>query len=250
MLTIDLNADLGEGEASDAELMAVVSSCNIACGGHAGDEKSMSATVALAMANGVSVGAHPAYPDRDGFGRRSRFVEGPGLYASLTEQAGALADIAARLGCRVRHVKPHGALYNDAWHDPQLARVLARVALEIPGDAALVGQPGSAMQQAATEVGVRYITEGFVDRAYAADGSLVPRSEPGAVLEERRLVAEQAVSIATGGGVLTPAGDRVALQVDTLCIHGDTPGAVGAARAVRAALDAAGVRVRAPGGSP
>lgn len=247
MQTIDLNADLGEGQDSDAELLSIVSSCNIACGGHAGNRASMRETVRLAVRAGVNIGAHPAYPDREGFGRRSHFLTGAKLYDSLSEQVLALSDVSADLGVAVGHVKAHGALYNDARKDPDLAGMLARVALESPGRVALVGQPGSAVERAAQDLGVAFFAEGFVDRAYAADGALVPRSEIGAVFEDRDTIAAQAVSIAARGQARTRSGRIVALRADTLCLHGDTPDAAGAAVAVRDALQAAGVDIQAFG---
>jgi 5-oxoprolinase (ATP-hydrolysing) subunit A len=231
MLAIDLNADLGEGDPHDAELLAIVSSCNIACGGHAGDDVSMRATIASAISNNVAIGAHPSYPDRDGFGRRSNFLEGDELRVSLLAQINKLASIANELSAALVHVKPHGALYNDAVNDRALADLVADcVATAAPG-AAFVGLPDSEMQRAASRHSLSFVAEGFVDRAYQADGQLVPRSEPGAVHESLELVLPQAISLVG--------------KVDTLCIHGDTPGAVEAATAVRDALEKQGVEIRA-----
>lgn len=246
MATIDLNADLGEGGDFDAGLLAIVSSCNIACGGHAGDERSMAETVRIALEHGVAIGAHPSYPDRDGFGRTSGFSSGDALYDSLTSQVTALVDIAAELGARVTHLKPHGALYNDAGGDAELADICARVAVETPGDVSLVGLPGSALEAAAANNGIAFIGEAFIDRAYTADGRLVPRSEPGAVHTDIDVVTAQALSLARDRCVQASSGERVAVAADTLCIHGDTPGAEAAARAVRAALEAHGIEIRAP----
>jgi len=181
MTAIDLNSDLGEGDAYDDELLQIVSSCNIACGGHAGDADTMAATVRAALVNGVRVGAHPAYPDRDGFGRVSGYLAGDALYEALTKQVTNLADIAAQLGARLTHVKPHGALYNDAVADRELADVIARVAAEAHGAPAFVGMANSELQSAADRHGLEFIAEAFVDRAYEADGTLVSRSRPAAV---------------------------------------------------------------------
>jgi len=232
-LTIDLNADLGEGDPCDQELLRIVSSCNIACGGHAGDAASMRATLLSALDNDVSIGAHPSYPDREGFGRRSAYLSGEALFESLTAQINALKSVAGEAGAQLSHVKPHGALYNDAVNDRALADLIARAILAAVPDAAFVGLPDSELQQAAVGHGLTFIAEGFIDRAYQDNGQLVPRSEPGAVHNSLELVLPQAVSLVG--------------KVDTLCIHGDTPGAAEAAAAVRAELEKQGVAIRAFG---
>jgi UPF0271 protein len=231
MPAIDLNADLGEGDPHDVELLAIVSSCNIACGGHAGDNASMRETIVAAITNNVAIGAHPSYPDRAGFGRRSAYLGGDDLRVSLFEQINALISAAEEQGATLTHVKPHGALYNDAVSDRQLADLVAGcVAATVPG-AAFVGLPDSEMQRAAYRHSLNFVAEGFIDRAYQDDGQLVPRSEPGAVHKSLELILPQAVSLVG--------------KVDTLCIHGDTPGAVAAAAAVRDALEKQGVEIRA-----
>lgn len=231
MPVIDLNADLGEGDPHDAELLNIVSSCNIACGGHAGDDASMRETVASAISNNVAIGAHPSYPDREGFGRRSAFLTGDELRLSLIAQIKKLASIAREQGAALAHIKPHGALYNDAVNDFELADMVAGcIAAAAPG-AAFVGLPDSEMQDAASRHSLNFVAEGFIDRAYQDDGQLVPRSEPDAVHKSLELVLPQAVSLVG--------------KVDTLCIHGDTPGAVEAATAVRDALEKQGVEIRA-----
>jgi len=245
MARIDLNADLGEGDPFDDELLAVVSSCNIACGGHAGNAQSMRATIEAAVRNNVAIGAHPSYPDPEGFGRRSGFLAGGALYDSLTVQVTALADIAAQLGTTVSHVKPHGALYNDAVRDRQLADAIARVTAETEGGPSLVGMANTELQFAADRFRLDFIAEAFVDRAYEADGTLVSRSEPGAVLGELSVATTQAVGLAERGRVTARNGDVIDVRADTLCIHGDTPGAAQAARAVRDVLESHGVEIRA-----
>ena len=245
MASIDLNADLGEGDAHDDELLQIVSSCNVACGGHAGDIESMTSTVSTAIANGVAVGAHPGYPDRDGFGRVSGYLRGDALYDALTGQVSALADIAAQLGARLTHVKPHGALYNDAVHDSELADIIARVTSEAPGEPAFVGMANTEMQRAAERHGLRFIAEAFIDRAYEPDGTLVPRSEPNAVHGDLNVVTTQATTLARDRQVTAQTGDVIDVDADTLCIHGDTPGAAAAARAVRDVLESHGVEIRA-----
>ena len=231
MLAIDLNADLGEGDPYDAELLKIVSSCNVACGGHAGDAETMRKTALSAIENGVSIGAHPSYPDREGFGRRSGYMSGDELLNSLTTQIDALKSVVMELGSVLTHVKPHGALYNDAVNDRALADVIARAISATVPAAAFVGLPNSELQNAAAEYDLVFVGEGFIDRAYQNDGQLVPRSEPGAVHKSLDLVLPQAVSLVG--------------KVDTLCIHGDTPGAAEAAAAVRQALEKKGVEIRA-----
>ena len=245
MAHIDLNADLGEGAPCDEELLQIVSSANIACGGHAGDAETMALTIRSAIANGVAVGAHPGYPDRDGFGRESGFMRGDALYESLTEQVTALADIAAELGTRLVHVKPHGALYNDAVHNRDLADVIARVTAEAPGEPAFMGMANSELEFAADRHGLTFISEAFVDRAYEPDGTLVSRKEPGAVHESLSVATTQAVRLAESGEATARTGEVVNVRADTLCIHGDTPGAAEKARAVRDVLESHGVEIRA-----
>ncbi len=245
MVTIDLNADLGEGAPYDEELLKVVSSANIACGAHAGDADTIALTVRSAIANGVAVGAHPGYPDREGFGRESGFMMGDALYESLTGQVTALADAAAQMGARLSHVKPHGALYNDAVRDSDLADIIARVTAEAPGEPAFVGMAGTELEYAAERHGLIFIAEAFVDRAYEADGTLVSRKEPGAVHEDMAVATTQAVRLAVDGRTTARNGDEVEVRADTLCIHGDTPGAAEKARAVRDVLESHGVEIRA-----
>ncbi len=247
MARIDLNADLGEGDPYDEGLLRIVSSCNIACGGHAGDAETMAATARIAIANGVAVGAHPAYPDPEGFGRTSGFLAGDALYASLSDQVTMIADIAAHLGAKLAHIKAHGALYNDAVADAGLAAVIARVTAEAPGSPGLVGMANTELQHAAERHGLVFIAEAFVDRAYEPDGTLVPRSEPGAVHSELSVVTTQAVSLAKEGRVTARNGDVIDAPADTLCIHGDTQGADEVARAVRDVLESRGVEIRAIG---
>ena len=245
MATIDLNADLGEGDAFDDALLQLVSSCNIACGGHAGDRQSMTSAVRTAMANGVAVGAHPGYPDREGFGRESGFMRGEKLYDSLTSQVADLANTCSDLGANLVHVKPHGALYNDAVNDSGLADIVARVTAELPGDVALVGMASTELERAAKRHALRFIAEGFADRAYNADGTLVSRKHPDAVHSQLSVVTTQAVSLAKHGRVTARDGEVIDVLVDTLCIHGDTPGAAEAARAVRDVLESHGIKIRA-----
>lgn len=247
MACIDLNADLGEGAPDDDALMRIVSSCNVACGGHAGDAESMAGTIRLALMHGVAIGAHPSYRDREGFGRRSRFQSGDALYESLSAQVEAFSGIAAELGARVAHLKPHGALYNDAAADAEIADIVSRVTAELPGNCRLVGPPGSELQLSASRHGLGFIAEAFVDRAYGPGGKLVSRSEAGAVLDDLGRITAQALSLAIHKAVDAVDGTRIRIAADTLCIHGDRPGAAAAGNAIRDALQQRGIEICAAG---
>ena len=243
MAAIDLNSDLGEGVGDDTAMFGIVTSANVACGGHAGDDESMRACVALAIEHGVSLGAHPSYPDREGFGRRALEIGAAELRDELLRQLEALTAIATRAGKRIRYLKPHGALYNRIAVDPVQADAVALAA----GDAALplLGLAGSAIHTAADRHGVAFFREAFADRAYLPDGTLAPRSIDGAVITDPLVAAERAVRMAVDGRVETLDGTLVRVEVDSLCVHGDTPGAVAMAAAVRERLAAAGVELRA-----
>ena len=249
-LRIDLNADVGESFGAwsigaDAELIPLVSSVNVACGAHAGDPATILRTVELAARHGASIGAHPGYPDLAGFGRRDLEMSAADLRASLIVQVGAVLAAARVAGVPVHHVKPHGALYNRAARDPALATVVATAIRDLDPRLVLVGLAGSASLAAGREAGLAVLAEGFADRAYEADGSLRSRTLPGAVLGPVDAAA-QAVAIARHGSVRADDGSSVVVRADTICIHGDNPEAVGIARSVRAALDAAGIVVAAP----
>jgi UPF0271 protein len=250
---IDLNADVGEAQTADelaAELALLncVTSVNIACGAHAGDFESMARMAEAAKSRGVAVGAHPGYRDREGRGRRDQTLPPDAVAALVDAQVAALQSIALTVGVTVRHVKPHGALYNQAARDPALARVIATAVGSRDPSLRLVGLAGSALLTAGRAAGLPVASEAFVDRAYRQDGTLVPRSEPGAVLTDPDAAVAQALSIVHGRGVIAIDGTtRVAIDADTLCLHGDTPGALALARRVRDALESAGVLVRGIG---
>jgi 5-oxoprolinase (ATP-hydrolysing) subunit A len=244
-LSIDLNADVGEGSAEDAGLFEAISSANVACGGHAGDDESMRATVQLARMRGVAVGAHPSFDDREQFGRREMLLSSEQLHALLLDQLTRLARIAVDQGVTLRHVKPHGALYNVAARDAGVAATIAAAIAAFDRSLVLVGLSGSQSIAAARRAGLRAASEAFADRGYAADGSLVPRSQPGAVLHDPEVVIARAITMARDGEVTSIDGRRLALEVDTICVHSDTPGAAQLARQLRAALEAAGLRVEA-----
>lgn len=236
MPTVDLNADLGEGAGSDADLIPLISSASVACGGHAGDLESMAAVTDLAARHGVTVGAHPSYPDREGFGRRDTAIPTKDLAESLRQQVTGLSSLAP-----VRFVKAHGALYNRAATDPSLADLMVSVASEF--GLVLLCPGGSEMARRAQVAGRPWRAEAFADRAYRADGSLTSRSDPGSVITDAAEVAERAVSLALSGRVRHVDGGWVHLPVDSICLHGDTPGAVNLARAVRRGLEEAGVEI-------
>ncbi|QLD12172.1 5-oxoprolinase subunit PxpA [Microbacterium oleivorans] len=247
---MDLNADLGETvdgvpTADDTAMFAVVSSASIACGGHAGDDRSMRDAVAGAAAAGVAVGAHPSYLDRPGFGRVAMSVAPRELRRQIGHQLAAL-DAA---GADIRYVKPHGALYHAASSDPETARAVAEAVADlsaVTGRAVPVLGLGGAIVDAAAAVGLPFRQEAFLDRGYRADGTLVPRGAPGALLADPSEVADRALRLAVDARVVAVTGETIPSEAVSLCLHGDSPGAVAMARAVRSALDAAGVAVRAP----
>ena len=246
---IDLNADVGESfgpwpMGADEALVPLVSSVNVACGAHAGDPATILRTVALAARHGVAVGAHPGYPDLAGFGRRDLEMSAADLRASLVVQVGAVIAGARVGGVAVRHVKPHGALYNRSARDPALAAVVAEAIRDLDPSLALVGLAGSRSIEAGRAAGLAVLAEAFADRRYEPDGSLRSRTLPGALLGPEDAAA-QAVSIVRDGGVSASDGSRLAVAADTLCIHGDSPDAVAIAQAVRAALETAGIAVEA-----
>ena len=242
---LDLNADLGEGCGDDAALMDVITSCNIACGGHAGDPASMREALQLAKDHGVAAGAHPSFPDRANFGRARSSLSGRALEAALVDQIETLRSIASELDMALCHLKPHGALYNMASVDPALSESIVTALRETLPHAKLVGPPGSALQAAATAGKVSFLAEGFADRAYEADGRLRDRAEPGAMIETATDQANQAVNMALHHHVFTYDGQVITLPVDTICVHGDTPDAAASAKAIRASLEQAGVTLRA-----
>lgn len=247
MSAIDLNADLGEvtdrdGIAADAAILAQVTSANVACGFHAGDPASMLRTCLIAAENSVTIGAHPGYRDAAGFGRRFIDYDSSVLEAETIYQVGAVRALAATVGAEVRYIKPHGALYNAlAHHEAQaLAIVRAAAATGLP----LMVQAFSRTVQLAADAGVRAIGEGFADRGYRPDGTLVPRSEPGALLGRDEAIA-QALRIAQTGTVIAVGGVEIEVPAESICLHGDSPGAVLLAAEIRAELERAGVTVRA-----
>jgi UPF0271 protein len=253
--SIDLNCDLGEsGEplatGVDLALLDVVTSVNIACGGHAGDETSMSGVVRAALTRGVAIGGHPSYPDRARFGRVELTMSISEIETAVAGQIGALDRIARGLGVTLHHVKPHGALYHAAMRSRAIATAVARAAGRISARVILVGLAGAAALAVWRALGFDVLAEAFADRCYERDGSLRSRPLPGALITDPARAAAQAVRIATARSVVSFDGSIVHVEADTICIHSDTPGAPAIARAVRAALERAGVEVAARGRRP
>ncbi|MGC0155344.1 5-oxoprolinase subunit PxpA [Chromobacterium vaccinii] len=244
-MRIDLNADLGEGCGDDAALLDLVSSANIACGWHAGDAATMRRVAALALAKGVAVGAHPSFPDRDNFGRSEMRLPPDEVRAGFLYQLGALAAIVGAEGGRLRHVKPHGALYNQAAREPELAAVLARAVRDFDPSLRVVGLAGSGFVAACRAEGLQVWEEGFADRGYRADGSLVPRGTPGDLLHGEQAMLDQVMEMVERRRVIAVGGESVPLGADTICLHGDGPHALRFARLLRERLLAAGVRISA-----
>lgn len=246
---IDLNSDVGEGFGvyrlgDDQALLGVVSSANVACGFHAGDPSVMAATVRAAARRGVAVGAHVSYPDRVGFGRRPMVVEPDQLACDVAYQLGALDALARLAGTRVTYVKPHGALYHRVAGSAEAASALVEAMVGYDPSLVLLGPPGSLALAVAAGRGVPVATEAFVDRAYLPDGSLVPRGQAGAVIADVGAAVERALRLAIEHTVVCVDGASVELEAQSLCLHGDTPGAAAMAVAVRDALSEAGVAIR------
>lgn len=254
MRAIDLNADIGEamtpeGQQAEADILQYVSSANIACGGHAGNDDTMRQTVRNARKNNVTIGAHPGYPDPINFGRKSMDVSDPTLRktlsASLTEQIVRLIEIAAQEGEAVCYVKPHGALYNDAVASTVHADLIARVIANISPDLVFMGAPNSEMGRAAEAHGITFIAEGFIDRRYTDDGHLQSRAIEGAVLEGQSERMSQARMLAVQGAVLTATGQTLEINPRSLCLHGDSAGAVETAKDARAVIENEGLTIEA-----
>jgi UPF0271 protein len=249
MSVIDLNSDLGESLGAwsmgdDAAMLDIVSSANVACGFHAGDPAGILATLKAAHARGVSVGAHVAYPDLLGFGRRNMDVASADLVADVIYQIGALQGLAQAAGTRITYVKPHGALYNTIAHDSAQALDVITAIRDVDANLALVALAGSPLVRWAQDAGLRVVAEAFADRAYTPQGTLVSRREPGAVLHDSALVASRMLRLVRDGVVEAVDGSLASVQAQSICVHGDSPGAVAMARAVRAALEADGIAVR------
>jgi UPF0271 protein len=249
MLQIDLNCDCGESFGpwslgDDEAVLPHVTSANVACGAHAGDPLVMQRTVRLCRELGVAVGAHPGYPDLQGFGRRALPLTPAEVEAYVLAQLGALYAVARAEGVTLRHVKPHGALYNVAAATPPVAEAIARAVAAFSRDLVLVGLAGSHLVAAGEAAGLRVAREAFADRGYSADGALLPRNTPGALILDPPANLDQALRIVAHGHALAPDGAQTPVAADTLCLHGDTPGAAARAAHLRHGLEEAGVLVR------
>lgn len=248
MYKIDLNSDIGESFGAycmgdDEAVMDAVTSANVACGFHAGDPLVMKKTIKNCAAKGVAVGAHPGYPDLVGFGRRNMKCTPEEEYADCLYQIGALSAFCRTNGLALQHVKPHGAMYNQAAKDPGLARAIARAVKDSGENIILMGLANSEFENAAKEMGVPFAAEAFADRGYMPDGSLVPRSQPGAIIHDVEEAAKRVVRMVTEGTVEAVDGTVINFRPQSVCMHGDTPEAVEMAKSVRKALEAAGVKV-------
>lgn len=246
-ISVDINSDLGESpealaNGSDFELMRFITSANVACGGHAGDESTMQQTLTVARDLGVAVGAHPSYPDRTHFGRVEMALSPSEIEATVREQILSLADVAWNLGMRIAHVKPHGALYHAA-RDRQVAEAIGRAAISIDPKLVMVGQAGSSTLEYWLAMGLPCVGEAFADRAYEKDGKLRSRTLPGALLESPARAAQQALGIVLQHRVMTHDGNELAIHAETLCIHSDTPNSAAIAREIKNQLVSAGVMV-------
>lgn len=248
MYKVDLNSDLGESFGAytmgmDAAVIAHVSSANVACGCHAGDPLVMEQTVAAAHAVGAAVGAHPGYPDLVGFGRRNMACTPKEVKAYVQYQMGALMAFTNAHGMKLQHCKPHGALYNTAAKDMDLAMAIAEAVYSVDKDVILLGLAGSKMLEAGRHIGLRVASEVFADRAYQADGSLVPRSKPGAVIHDKDEAIARTVRMVKDGKVTAITGEEISIDAHSICVHGDNPSAVEFVKSIRAKLEADGVTI-------
>jgi len=251
MKSVDINCDMGESYGAwkmgeDAAVMPYITSANVACGFHGGDPGTIRTTVALALEHGVAIGAHPSLPDLQGFGRRVMKISPQDMYDLVLYQAGAVEAFVRAAGARLHHVKCHGALYNMAANDAGLAEAMARAVKDLGGGLMLYALSNSLMMNTAKKLGIRVAGEVFADRGYADDGTLAPRGSPGAMIEDAALAAQRAVSMVEDGYVTALSGVRVPVSPDTLCLHGDQPGAVAFARAIRKTFSERGIAVAAP----
>ncbi|ROP59199.1 UPF0271 protein [Enterobacter sp. BIGb0383] len=244
MKHVDLNADLGEGCTSDSALLQLVSSANIACGFHAGDAQTMQACVREALKNGVAVGAHPSFPDRENFGRTAMQLPPETVYAQTLYQVGALAAIVKAEGGRMRHVKPHGMLYNQAAKNAVLADAIARAVFACDPALVLVGLAGSELIRAGQRLGLTTREEVFADRGYQADGSLVPRGQPGALIDDEEQALAQTLGMISEGKVQSIDGSWASVNAQTVCLHGDGEHALAFARRLRSAFEAGSISIR------
>lgn len=244
MRTVDLNCDMGEGCPNDAELMKYVSSANIACGYHAGDPETMRKTVELALENSVAIGAHPGYLDRENFGRTAMSLSPAEIFQLVTDQLVIMQDVCRSMGARLNHVKPHGALYNQAAVDPTLSRAIADAVISFAPELVLYGLSGSFIISEAEAAGLKTSSEVFADRTYQNDGTLTPRTKPGALITESDAAIAQVVEMVDKQTVRTLAGETVPIKAETICLHGDGATAVELAKAIRESLEQHSIDIR------
>jgi 5-oxoprolinase (ATP-hydrolysing) subunit A len=244
MPTIDLNCDMGEGFGNDAELMKYISSANVACGFHAGDAQTMRTTVQLALEHDVAIGAHPGYRDPENFGRNPINISSKEVFDIVVEQLEVMADICNELGAALHHVKPHGALYNQAAGDNELAAAIAEAVFNFDQGLILYGLSGSCLISAAETIGLRTASEVFADRTYQVDGSLTPRNRSNALITDRGVAVAQVLQMIRSGSVTAVSGQPVPIKADTVCIHGDGEHAVDFARSLRRTLEEFAIEVK------
>lgn len=252
MKIVDMNSDLGESFGNyklgmDDKILEIVTSANIACGFHAGDPSVMQKTVALAVKNGAALGAHPGYPDLVGFGRRKMDIAPSDVYNMVVYQVGALAAFAKAAGTRLQHVKPHGAMYNMAAKNAKLAEAIAQAVYDVDKDLILYAQGGTESIKAAEKIGLRTASEVFADRSYQDDGTLTPRSQPGAMITDEEKSIAQVLSMVLEGKVTALSGKVIPVKADSICLHGDGPKALVFANKIRSVLLENGVKVAASG---
>lgn len=251
-MRVDLNCDLGESFGrytlgADEEVIGLISSANVACGFHASDPTVMAKTVGMCAAAGVAIGAHPGFPDLQGFGRRNMVISPDEVGEMVLYQVGALSAFAKAEGVRLSHVKPHGAMYNMAVRDLAMAEAICRAVRKFDGDLAILAPGGSELAVAAAKMGLPFICEVFADRAYMADGTLVPRSQRGAVIEDEDTAIERVIGMVRSGVVRAISGEEIAVSAESVCVHGDGAKALAFVRKIRAALLAAGVEIKPRG---
>ena len=246
MRSIDLNCDLGEGCGNDAELMKYISSANIACGFHAGDDATMRRTAELAVANGVAIGAHPGYRDRENFGRTPMSLSHDEVFDIVSEQILAMKDICDSLDVSIHHVKPHGAMYNQAARDRDLAAAIAGAIASLDNNLVLYGLSGSYLISEGAAAGLKTASEVFADRTYRPDGTLTPRTEADALIVDDGRAVEQAIGMVEKRSVVATTGESIPIVAETICLHGDGEHAVAFAKAIRSALKESGVQISCP----
>ncbi len=235
-MKVDLNCDLGEGMKTDEQIIPLITSANIACGFHAGDFYTMKRTAELCLQHGVAIGAHPSWPDRENFGRKEMQFSSTELYTIITEQLNIISAVAKQQGSKLHHVKPHGALYNQSAKDPMIASTIAKAVKDFDSSLVLFGLSGSASITEAVKIGLKTANEVFADRTYLDDGSLTPRSQPNALIEDETKAVQQALQMIMQQTVTTTSGKTITINADTICIHGDGANAVAFVKAISTAL--------------